>query len=322
MITRLYRSVLCSTVLLAAAFVVSAQPANKQGQNGVDWFNRMANALSTLNFEASLVHVHGDQIEPYQWLQAHDQEMGGTELLIQMNGPDFRILRIGSRVAHFHASANNYALKSDAISAIFPAAFSEPFDRLAKSYQVTAGGGARVLGRNAQHIRILSKDNQRYSFSVWIDRQNGMPLKLMMLDQAGHIVEQVQLTSLSIRNVAPDIIQDVKNIELPPLLEKMKAKRPTRYPVEPRWAPEGFRLISQQSHTLVVDSTLVDHYLFSDGLAEYSVYVAQLQEDMETDLAFSSSHTLFSKRYNDFLITVVGQVPMNMAKRVAAEVTE
>ncbi|MFP3527649.1 sigma-E factor regulatory protein RseB domain-containing protein, partial [Pantoea sp. SIMBA_072] len=77
-----------------------------------------------------------------------------------------------NKVAHFNTSASNYALKSDTITAIFPAAFSQPFERLSHSYQVTVGGGARVLGRNAQHIRILSRDNQRYSYALWIDRKN------------------------------------------------------------------------------------------------------------------------------------------------------
>lgn len=322
MITRLYRSVLLSAVLFTGTFTASvqAQQTNQQAENGADWFNHMANALTTLNFEASLVHVHGDQIEPYQWLQGSDPEIGSAELLIQMNGPDFRILRVDDRVAHFHTSASNYSLKSNTITAILPAAFSEPFERLEHSYQVTAGGGARVLGRNAQHLRILSRDNQRYSYSLWIDRKHGMPLKMIMLNQSGNIVEQMQLTSLSVRDTAPEIMQDIKTIQMPPLLDELRTETATNYDVEPRWAPQGFKLLNQQSHTLVVDSTPVDHYLFSDGLAEYSVYVAELAEGMETDLALSSSHTLFSKRYNNFLVTVVGQVPLPMAQRIAAEV--
>jgi len=320
MIIRLYRSILYGAILLAVTFTVSAQQTNEQAESGADWFNRMAEALTQLNFESSLVYVHGDQIEPYQWLQGNNPQAGSTELLIQMNGPDFRILRIDDRVAHFHTSANNYALKSNTITTIFPAAFAEPFERLSHSYQVTVGGGARVLGRNAQHIRILSRDNQRYSYALWIDRKHGMPLKMIMLNQSGDIVEQVQLTSLSVRESAPEIMKEIKNIEMPPLLEDLRVKTATNYGIEPRWAPQGFKLLSQQSHTLVVDSTPVDHYLFSDGLAEYSVYVAELAEGMETDLALSSSQTLFSKRYNNFLVTVVGQVPLSMAKRIATEV--
>ncbi|NWO02610.1 MAG: MucB/RseB C-terminal domain-containing protein [Idiomarinaceae bacterium] len=320
MITRLYRSILCGAVLFAGTFSASAQQASEQAESGADWFNRMAEALTELNFEASLVHVHGDQIEPYQWLQGNDPETGSTELLIQMNGPDFRILRVNNKVAHFNTSSSNYALKSDTITAIFPAAFSQPFERLSHSYQVTVGGGARVLGRNAQHIRILSRDNQRYSYALWIDRKHGMPLKMMMMNQSGDVVEQMQLTSLSVRNTAPEITKEISNIEMPPLLKDLRVQSATNYSVEPQWAPRGFKLLSQQSHNLVVDSTPVDHYLFSDGLAEYSVYVAELTEGMETDLALSSSHTLFSKRYNNFLVTVVGQVPLAMAQRIAAEV--
>ncbi|MDV6315346.1 MucB/RseB C-terminal domain-containing protein [Idiomarina sp. HP20-50] len=320
MITRLCRFVLCGVILFSGTFTVSAQQNNEQTDNGADWFNRMAEALTTLNFEASLVHVHGDQIEPYQWFQGNDSEVGSTELLIQMNGPDFRILRVNDRVAHFNSSATSYSLRSDTITAIFPAAFSEPFERLEHSYQVTVGGGARVLGRNAQHIRILSRDNQRYSYALWIDRKNGMPLKMIILNQSGNIVEQMQLTSLSVRSSEPEIIAEIENIEMPPLLNELRVEKPTHYAVEPLWAPQGFRLISQENHNLLVDATPVDHYLFSDGLTEYSVYIAELTPDMETDLALSSSQTLFSMRHNGFLVTVVGQVPLAMAQRIATEV--
>lgn len=320
MIIRLCRFVLCSVILFSGAFSASAQQSNEQTENGADWFNRMANALTTLNFEASLVHVHGDQIEPYQWFHSNDPKVGSTELLIQMNGPDFRILRINNRVAHFHSSATNYSLKSDTITAILPAAFSEPFERLDHSYQVKVGGGARVLGRNAQHIRILSRDNQRYSYALWIDRKHGMPLKMIILNQSGNVVEQMQLTSLSVRNTEPEVMAEIENIEMPPLLDELRVEKPTHYAVEPQWAPQGFKLLNRENHNLLVDSTPVDHYLFSDGLTEYSVYVAELTADMETDLALSSSQTLFSMRQNGFLVTVVGQVPLAMAQRIAAEV--
>ena len=317
MITRLYQSLIAAAAVLFLS-AASAQETQKE-IDGEGWFDRMSKALTSLNFEASLVHVHGDQIEPYQWFQAVGEPQS-QELLIRMNGPDFRILRVGNRVAHFHTSASNFSLIADSVSTILPVAFTEPFANIKDTYQVTIGGGARVLGRNAQHLRIISRDNQRYSYSLWVDRSSGMLLKMMMHDQRGEIVEQMQLTSLSIREEAPGVLKEVSDLEMPPLLSDLRILNKPGFPVKPGWQPQGFELITKQSHNLVAESTLVDYYLFSDGLPEYSIYIARLTDDMETDVALSSSQTLFTMRYNDYLITVVGQVPLSIAQRIAQEV--
>ncbi|MCH2456113.1 MAG: negative regulator of sigma E activity, partial [Idiomarina sp.] len=151
MITRLYQSLIAAAAVLFLS-AASAQETQKE-IDGEGWFDRMSKALTSLNFEASLVHVHGDLIEPYQWFQAVGEPQS-QELLIRMNGPDFRILRVVNRVAHFHTSASNYSLRADSVSAILPEAFTKPFANLKDTYQVTIGGGARVLGRNAQHLRV------------------------------------------------------------------------------------------------------------------------------------------------------------------------
>ena len=317
MITRLYQSLIVTTAIVFMS-LASAQETQKE-LDGEGWFDRMSQALTTLNFEASLVHVHGHQIEPYQWFQSADSPQS-QELLIRMNGPDFRILRQGNRVAHFHTSASNYSLIADSVSVILPEAFTKPFANLKDTYQVSIGGGARVLGRNAQHLRVISRDNQRYSYSLWVDRASGMLLKMIMHDQRGDIVEQMQLTSLSIRQDSPGVLKEITNLEMPPLLSDIRVLNKPGFAVKPSWQPQGFELVNKQSHHLVSESTLVDHYLYSDGLTEYSVYIARLTEDMETDVALSSSQTLFTMRYNDYLITVVGQVPLSIAQRIAQEV--
>lgn len=317
MITRLYQLLIVAT---AVVFMSVASAEEKQKElDGEGWFDRMSKALKTLNFEASLVHVHGHQIEPYQWFQSAVTPKS-QELLMRMNGPDFRIFRVGDRVAHFHTSASNYSLISDSVSTILPSAFSEPFSNLEDTYQVTIGGGARVLGRSAQHIRVISRDNQRYSYSLWVDRASGMLLKMIMHDQRGDIVEQMQLTSLSIQKEAPNVLKEVKHLEMPPLLRDIRILNEPSFSIEPNWQPKGFEIMTKQRHNLLVESTLVDHYLYSDGLTEYSVYIARLADDMETDIALSSSQTLFTMRYNDYLVTVVGQIPLSIAQRIAQEV--
>ncbi|WP_404402604.1 MucB/RseB C-terminal domain-containing protein [Idiomarina seosinensis] len=294
--------------------------AASTNNDGERWFNLMATALNTLNFEASLVHVQGDRIEPYQWVHGVDNSGRQFEWLMQMNGPGFRALRINDRVSHFHPATESYSLKSEVLSTLIPSAFNRPFDEVASHYRAVAVGGARVLDRKAQHIRIVSRDNQRYGFSLWLDRETGMPLKVLMVNRNGEIMEQLQMTSLSMRPVSPTMMNELSEIEQPPFLAQLRSSQPPQLTRQPNWSPAGFRLIKQQHHRLVLDGTPVDHYLYSDGLAEYSVYLAKAEGEPMPAMSLAGPQTLFSQPVADTIVTVVGHIPLEVAKQVASSV--
>ena len=90
-------------VLLSASPAFAQQEAEQVAQSdGERWYDFMSTALNEQNFEASLVYVLGECIEPYHWLHAVEPNGEQLELIVQMNGPGFRALRIGDKVSHFH----------------------------------------------------------------------------------------------------------------------------------------------------------------------------------------------------------------------------
>lgn len=292
-----------------------------QNNDGERWFDLMARALNELNFEASFVHVQGDRIEPYRWVHGVDTQGRQYEWLMQMNGPGFRALRIDDVVSHFHPASASYSLRSRSISTMIPNAFNQSFAEVADNYRAVAVGGARILDRKAQHIRLISKDDQRYGFSLWLDRDNGMPLKVLMVNHDGEVLEQLQLTSLTLRDVATDTIAELSRVERPPMLEELQAQQSPMLEQRPRWAPAGFELLKAQHHRLVLEGTPVDHYLFSDGLAEYSVYLAdQSVASSGRGISVTGPHTLHSQSAGQLMVTVVGQIPLAVAKQVASSV--
>ena len=90
--------------------------------------------------------------------------------------------------------------------------------------------------------------------------------------------------------------------------------------LRPLWHPEGFKLVEQKHHQLAVDNTPVDHYLFTDGLTEYSVYIAPRDAEQTGAMSVVGSQNLYTEPRNDVIITVVGQIPIQTAKRIVAEV--
>ena len=313
-------SVLCAPVVAQVAQTANQPVSNTAVDEGERWFNLMSRSLNELNFEASFVYVQGDRIEPYQWVHGVDSDGRQYEWLMQMNGPGFRALRIDGVVSHFHPAASSYSIRSESISTMIPSAFNQSFSAVAENYRAVAVGGARVLDRKAQHIRLVSKDNQRYGFSVWLDRENGMPLKVLMVNQNGDVLEQLQLTNLSLRSVSADTIAELSSLERPPMIDELQTLQPPQLQQQPQWAPTGFELLKSQHHRLVLEGTPVDHYLFSDGLAEYSVYLSEQAANGNRSLSLTGPHTLYSQPIANLLVTVVGQIPLDVAKQVASSV--
>lgn len=300
-------------------------PTEQQQQRleelGVSWFNRMVQALRHLNFDASLVHVQGDRVEPIRWLHGQDADEVEVELVMRLNGPDFRVLRFGDQTAYYQPAANSYSLRSNVVHGLIPSAFYEDFAELEGHYRALPVGGARVVDRDAQHIRLISRDNLRYGYSLWIDRVTGMLLKSAMVTPQGEVVEQMQLTSLNLSDRFPANLEELRDVPQPPLLYDTDGLVKVRFGAEHNWLPDGFKLLRSNHHRLPLTGAQADYYLFSDGLTEFSVYVSEVTEDTPEPLSLRGPDSVYTMLVDGFAVTVVGKLPFETAQRIADAVT-
>lgn len=312
-----------SIALLLALFLapqVSAQQPSAE-QAGVLWFDRMATALRELNFEATLVQVQGDRIQPILWLHGRHADDLEVELLIHLNGADVRILRLGDQTSYYFQPADNsYSINSDSTYGLLPAAFYKPFAQLNDYYQVIAGRGMRVTGRDTQYLRLVSRDNSRYHYSLWIDRETGMLLKLQMLTPQGQVLEQLQLTSFQLSEELPVSLADLQGVQRPPRLFDANSAVAPQFGFTPSWLPIGFKLQRQTHRLLYATQIAHDHFLYSDGLTEVSVYVSRKRDQALPELAFEGAESFYNSSNGDFAITVVGKLPVATLKQIADNV--
>lgn len=318
------KSLLASiTLLLAllAAPVSSAQSNGSAEQAGVLWFDRMANALRELNFEATLVQAQGDRIQPMLWLHGRHSDALEVELLIHLNGADVRILRLGDQTAYyFQPTDNSYSLASDITYGLLPAAFYRPFAQLQDYYQVIAGRGMRVTGRDTQFLRIVSRDNSRYHYHLWIDRDTGMLLKMQMLTPVGEILEQIQLTSFQLTLELPVSLADLQGVQRPPRLYEQQQPQARQFGLQPQWLPSGFTL-QREAHRLLYSTQLpTDYFLYSDGLTEVSVYISQQQQQALPALSFEGAESFVNVAVGAFAVTAVGKLPVGTLRDIALSV--
>lgn len=303
-----------------APFVVTAQTdtrAELAANVGQQWFDRMAKALRTLDFEATLVQTQGQRVQPLVWFHGNYDRDTDLELLIYLNGADMRVLRIGDQTYYYSAADNSaYTLQSDVTFGLIPPAFYQSFEKIASHYQVIASGGMRVTGRTAQYLRLISRDNHRYHYDLWVDRDSGMLLKMQMMTPQGEILEQLQLTSFTQTESLPEPLIDVGGIQQPPRLFSDVNLSSPKFALQPQWLPEGFVLKSAHHRELQGTRLPTDYYLFSDGLTEVSVYITEPQAQNLPELALQGPDSIINLRRDGFAITLVGKVPVETLRQI------
>lgn len=301
------------------------QPTTSQSTNsqqdsrqieGAQWFDRMQQALRALNFDAHFVHARGDRIEPYRWVHGVSDNGTEIELLAGMNGPEYRALRHNNHVSYYHSLATPYSMRTSVLSGPVPAGFFQPFQNISNAYHVVSVGGGRVMDRPAQHIRVVSRDRQRYGYSIWVDRGTGMLLRSATVSLEGDVLEQVQLTSLFVNDEMSENLRELKSIARPPLIDDHSNREPVRGAWALNWLPQGFELVRSNSHRMAVTGQQADYFLYSDGLAKFSLYISARGQDTPS-VQIEGADSLYSAQLNDYQVTIVGSLPLATIERIA-----
>lgn len=139
-----------------------------------------------------------------------------VELLQHLNGADVRILRLGNQTSYyFQPSDRSYFVQTD-ITRDCCLELLSIFSHINDHYQVVAVEGHRIVGRMAQYLRLVSRDNYRYHYDLWVDSETGMLLRLQMLTPQREVLEELQLTSIDLPAASPIALQALEGVQRPP----------------------------------------------------------------------------------------------------------
>jgi sigma-E factor negative regulatory protein RseB len=282
----------------------------------------MAEAVHTRNFDASFVVLKGKGMEPYRWVHA---KQGDTELelLSLLNGAGLEMVRVNDRVTYFEPQSSAYSISTDSIAGPIPEVLFKDVTSLLTHYDFVLGGKGRIAGRPSQLVRIESKDDSKYNYWLWIDTQSSLLLKSAYVNQQGELLEQLQLTHISVTPEPATQLLELQQREFP-------APLPMPTPLENdnvtnnwqiTWLPKGFELLKSDRHKLDLNNELTDYYLYSDGLVDVSVFVQRPLPGARPSGALSSgATTVYVHNSGAFDVSVVGNIPALTAKKIAESV--
>ncbi|WP_286234877.1 MucB/RseB C-terminal domain-containing protein [Thalassotalea sediminis] len=313
---------LVSCIISLALIITPVKAQETQEPSTAEsWLQQLSHSLKTLNFGTSFVVVKNNHAEPYHWFHGVTEHGTELEILSLLNGPRRDVLRKGNIVSYIEPELPPYSVKTEQITGPIPNVFSEDLVALQAHYNFVSVGKSRVLGRGAQVIRIVPKDNNKYAYWLWLDQHTSLLLKLAVITRKGQQLEQVQFTHLDITEYPSESLLQLENTDLPEVVDIPEGYQQQKLSWQVDWLPQGFERINANRHRILSTKEPVEFQLYSDGLAEVSIYVTPSKEQQRpTDYVMDGATVALSQVVKGLEVSVVGKIPTQTAKRIADSV--
>ena len=250
------------------------------------------------------------------------------ERIVHLNGPRREILRTGDEVAYVLTPGDALLdLEGATPGGAYGRVFARRFENIAEHYDVVVKGRDRVAGRPATHLQVIPRDEDRLGYRLWLDDASGLLLRSELRDPSRTNLEIFQFTSLLVGDeVDPqNLVSTTQGALIRQLAVTADDAAPDDSAWHAGWVPAGFELTSANTQRLADDPRGLSMLTFSDGLAAFSVFVEDMPETgaghvvSRSGATVALTHMAASARGNH-LVTVVGEVPISTARRIAASV--
>ena len=332
-------------LILFQPFPVAGEVENAVGAEqkvAAQWLQKMIKAIKTESYQGRSIFHNGNRMMSLKVIHGMiDGEQ--WDRVVHLSGEPAEVLRKGDKISCLHPestvelSASNRndrgVEQSELQAAKIPLLHAFNDDQLAipERYQLRMGREGRVAGRSVQLINIIPVDRARYGYQLGLDKDTGLLLKTVMLNRKGKALEVFEFVDIAIGgplskdDFAPgagvkwldatdaEISQPVDNPELQSMGWAAK------------WLPQGFSLAENSVRN--IDGINVNAQVYSDGLAAFTIFMEKLErvENIEGSKQRGATVALsrrLAKPNDRFLVTVVGEVPMETAMQVAASVVK
>lgn len=303
------RAIPLFTLLLGGWCAIPAHADEAQ-----DWLNRLSQAEQQQSFQGTFVYERNGSFSTHNiWHRVQDGKV--RERLLQLDGSAQEVVRIDG-----HTQCVSGSLVAGLGNT--PDSTSRALDpqKLKNWYDLAVIGKSRVAGRQTVIVALTPKDQHRYGFELHLDRETGLPLKSLLLNDKGQLLERFQFTRMNLAAPADADLQasaDCKAVTQDP--GKAVAAKTAWHS---DWLPPGFELTSSTARKDPDSQVQVSSLMYDDGLARFSVFLEPLNGANATDTRTQLGPTAAVSRrlttpQGEMMVTVVGEIPIGTAERIA-----
>jgi len=248
-----------SLALVGQLALADQQPSAEQ------LLQNMTAAIKTLNYQGTFVHIAGDNVESMSIVHGSD-EKGELEHMLSLNGEAREVIRTHSLVTCIWPDSQSVVVSQSKPRNPLPtldAAIAST-----ELYQLALVDSDRVAGVETYVIEIQPRDEYRYGYRLWIDKESKMLLRSVLFDQNNHSIEQVMFTSIAYpKNIDASIFQTKVSENQVSWREPKKiatSEQPNR--VEFENLPSGYKEISELYRPMPINEGPISHVMLSEIL--------------------------------------------------------
>ncbi|WP_260963084.1 MucB/RseB C-terminal domain-containing protein [Pseudomonas citri] len=303
------RAIPLFTLLLGGWCVLPAYADEAQ-----DWLSRLGQAEQQQSFQGTFVYERNGSFSTHNiWHRVQDGKV--RERLLQLDGSAQEVLRI---------DGHTQCVSGSLIAGLgnTPDGTTRTLDpqKLKNWYDLAVIGKSRVAGRQAVIVALTPKDQHRYGFELHVDKETGLPLKSLLLNDKGQLLERFQFTRLNVVAPTDEDLQASADCKVvaPDASKAVTAKAAWHSD----WLPPGFELIASAVRKDPDSKAEVNSLMYEDGLARFSVFLEPLNGASATDTRTQLGPTAAVSRrlttpQGEMMVTVVGEIPIGTAERIA-----
>lgn len=169
--------------------------------------------------------------------------------------------------------------------------------------------------------RSPPRDQHRYAFELHLDRRTGLPLRSLMLNDKGQLLERFQMTRLDTDDVPTDADLSA-GAACRPVEQVSSGTSESVAGWRSDWLPPGFELVNSSVRRDPERKNTVSSLMYDDGLARFSVFLEPIGNESGIDTRAQLGPTVAVSRRlttpkGKVMVTVVGEIPLGTAERVA-----
>jgi len=284
---------------------------------------QMAASLQNLNYRGTVVYSYGRNMESVQVFHQSGPK-GERERLVHLSGERREVLRKNDVVTCYMPDLRSVMVGQQSFGATLINRINVDTGNYQGYYRFKKVGDGRVADKAVRKIEILPKDQFRYGYRLWLDKDNSLLLKSELLDIDGKVLEQFMFVQIDVVNKIPDEMLKPSINGESFSWHKASAERDVGTPSGWRLTrlPVGFT-VSESGHRSMPNSEAgAEHIVVSDGLASISVYIEDFGVESQGIIGPTQfgAVNIYGKIVHDHQVTVVGDVPAPTVKMVADSV--
>ncbi|MBA3582308.1 MAG: MucB/RseB C-terminal domain-containing protein [Gammaproteobacteria bacterium] len=306
--------------LLCMPLAWSAEPP-AEANSSYGLVKSMTEAMRDKNYSGTFIYRHADKLETLKITHRRTSQ-GVNEKLVALSGEPREILRDEKGVICVWPKNRVVVVDKNQSKSQFPGLVPDNIDRVREYYRFELGGADRIADRNCKIVNIVSKDQFRFSYRLWIDANEHLLVKSQLLDD-DKVIEEVIFTQLDRHDKLPDSIFESQYASEDFKRHELKGADSSPVLGESLWQfkqlPAGFAISVHQQRVRKQDNALIEHMVLSDGLAAVSVFVspAGMRQHLPAGSGKRGAINSYSTEVDKHTVTVMGEVPAVTVRYIA-----